>query len=182
MSNDPASSQPSLEQAFIATLARLDAGGRARLKRNAGNALNEARNIYDVFFAALPYGVIGQRQQEDFFLVATLFALGTHRTDRPVANPPRNLGASLQRERDARGADKAGSLDKRFNALLDADREQLPFRLRQIVSLLASRKIPIDWAQLLRDLGWWSHPDRFIQRRWAEAYYRRSLLPAGSED
>lgn len=170
MTTLPDAPGPSREQRFIATLARLDAGGRARLKRNAGNSLNEARNVYDVFFAALPHDV-DQRNHGDYFLIATLFALGTHRADPPVANPPRNLGASLAWERRNRGIERAGSLDRRFNALLDADREQLPFRLRQIVSLLASRGIPIDWARLLRDVRDWTHRDRYVQRTWAQDYY-----------
>ncbi len=182
MSKASGSPNQSLEQEFITTLGNLDAGGRSRLKRNAGNTLNEARNVYDVFFSALPYGVSNDpNTQSDFFLIATLFALGTHRNDPKVSNPPRNLGASLRMERLERGTDKAGSLDKRFNALLDVDREQLPFRLRQIISLLASRTIAIDWVQLLRDVRYWGHPDRGVQRRWAEAYYRSIPVPVNPE-
>ena len=182
MSKAPSSPARSLEQDFITILGKLDAGGRARLKRNAGNTLNEARNVYDVFFTALSYGVSNDTPtQNNFFLIATLFALGTHRNDPTASNPPRNLGASLRLERLERGTDKAGSLDKRFNALLDVDREQLPFRLRQIVSLLASRTIAIDWVQLLRDVRRWEQPERSVQRYWAEAYYRSIPVPVTAD-
>ncbi len=154
------------EENFIKALRELDAAGRARLKRNAGNALNEARNVYDVFYAMVPAGV----DQDRYFLVATLYAFGTRRSD-PLDNPQRNFGASLRLVRDS---EKAGSLDRRFNALLDADSQQLPFRLRQLVSLLSARRVAVDWAQLLTDLRYWNDANRRVQRRWAQAYYQQA--------
>ncbi|GAA5531165.1 type I-E CRISPR-associated protein Cse2/CasB [Herpetosiphon gulosus] len=164
---------------FMNQLWQLDAGGRARLKRNAGQSYGEARNVYDVFFRMLPHGV-PDYAYDDYFLVATLFSIGTRlpreqqhesRAAQPL-NPKESFGAALRKEREQRN-NQTGSLDRRFNALLDADREQLPFRLRQIVRLLASRQIMINWSQLLDDLQKWDHQDRYIQRRWAEHYYKK---------
>lgn len=164
---------------FMDELWQLDAAGRARLKRNAGQPYAEARNVYDVFFRILPHGIL-KYAYDDYFLVATLFTIGTRsprehqpeqRLTQPL-NPNESLGSALRKERIDRN-EQTGSLDRRFNALLDADREQLPFRLRQIVRLLASRQITINWSQLLEDLQKWEHQDRYIQRRWAEHYYKK---------
>ncbi len=173
--------------AFIHRLETLDAGGRARLRRNAARTLNEARNVYPVFYAILPPHITRQEDQEDFFLVATLFPVGTRRDQPAPPHPPANLGASLgllrQRlVREGRDPERANSLDRRFGALLDADREQMPFRLRQIVSLLAAREIAINWYQLLRDIRRWTKAGRPVQRSWANFYFERRPAPFTHDD
>jgi hypothetical protein len=45
---------------FITALERLDNAGRARLKRNAGRSLHEARDVHRIFYRALPYEVAGR--------------------------------------------------------------------------------------------------------------------------
>lgn len=153
--------------AFVANLGRLDAAGRARLKRNAGRTLNEAHDVQRVFFQALPYEVAGRFFEEEiYFLVATLY---------PMAEPCGggvSLGTTLRTtlRRVRQGRDSA-SLDRRFQSLLDSDRDQLPFRLRQAVRLAAASEQPIDWAQLLADLLVWEHPERYVQLRWARDYF-----------
>lgn len=160
----------SIEQ-FITALGELDRAGLARLKRNAGNRLAKARDAQRVFFQVLPYDITRAAEQEDFFLVATLFPLMPH-TMHGI-----NLGTTLRRVKLQRtdAGDNGRSLDRRFEALLDSDREQLPFRLRQAVRLAAARasgvSVAVDWAQLLKDIRYWEHPDSFVQLQWARAYY-----------
>lgn len=147
--------------AFVAALGRLDAGGRARLKRNAGRGLGEARDVHRVFYQTLPHDV-PERQHEDYFLVATLY---------PLAEPRgggQSLGAALGRVRRSR---ESASLDRRFQSLIDSGREQLPFRLRQAVRLAAATDQPIDWQRLLADILAWEHPDRYVQLSWARDYF-----------
>ncbi|HEX6291265.1 MAG TPA: type I-E CRISPR-associated protein Cse2/CasB [Herpetosiphonaceae bacterium] len=171
---------------FVTRLETLDAGGRARLKRNAGHTLNEARDVYQIFFSLLPLGV-QERHQDDYFLIATLYAVGTRRDNPRPANPPRSLGASLRRVRQQiqgdGGDDHRISLDKRVETLLDADREQLLFRLRQIISLLVAHDVAVDWRRLLRDVRSWDHEDRFVQLAWARDYFAASSeTPHGTTD
>jgi CRISPR system Cascade subunit CasB len=152
---------------FIAALEQLDTGGLARLKRNAGHTLAEARDGYRAFFQALPY-TVGERFHEDYFLIATLFPLADHRANSG------NFGDTLRRVRLARGGEagpRANSLDRRLAALLDCDRQHLHFRLRQAVRLAAASDQAIDWTQLLLDVIGWNHVERRVQRRWAHAYF-----------
>ena len=66
---------------------------------------------------------------------------------------------------------RANSLDRRFEALLDSDREQLPFRLRQAVRLANASKIGINWQQLLLDVINWEQAERRTQLQWARSYF-----------
>lgn len=66
---------------------------------------------------------------------------------------------------------------KHFVALLDSDREDLPRRLRQVVSLLKATDLGLDWELLLADLRRWEHPLRRVQRRWARDFWAEA--PAG---
>lgn len=154
---------------FITVLHDLDTGGRARLKRNAGRSLADARDIHRVFYQALPYDV-SQWQQEDYFLIATLFPLVEH-------NPGTgDLGDTLRQVRRLRSSVSEGqqnSLDRRFQTLLDSDREQFPFRLRQAVRLAATHResVTLNWERLLLDTLQWEHPNHAVQLRWARHYF-----------
>lgn len=68
----------------------------------------------------------------------------------------------------------SASTERRFISLLDADREQLPHRLRQMTALLAEQ--PIDFDALLRDLLTWNYDDKRTQNAWARDFYR-TLAP-----
>lgn len=73
----------------------------------------------------------------------------------------------------------SASTERRFIHLLDADHEQLPHRLRQMVGLLSEQAL--DFQALLGDLLFWSHPDKRVQITWARAFYR-TLSPIQTAD
>lgn len=79
-----------------------------------------------------------------------------------------NLGHAL---RQVRQTHNAHGLDRRVEILLDADERELPHRLRLVIRILASRQVGVNGLQLLTDLLYWSHPERFVQRQWARAYF-----------
>lgn len=145
---------------FISRLENLDAGDRARLKRNAGKSLSEAHNALGNFYALLPHG-LPQYQEEVYFLVATLFPLAEGK----------GLGDFGTQLALAQSTKNSKGLDRRVEVLLDADLVQLHFRLRQAVHFLQSCRVRINWQHLLDDLLLWEHPDRFIQQRWARSYF-----------
>ena len=148
---------------FCERLEQLDAGERARLKRNAGRTLAESHNVLGLFFRILPPNV--PRYHEDtedtYFLVATLFPLAE-------SGDEGSLGHALYRARDKKYAQ---GLDRRAEILLDADQEQLPFRLRQAVRFLDSKRVAVNWPRLLKDLLAWGHPNRYVQENWARDYF-----------
>lgn len=150
---------------FIEALMRLDSGGRARLRRNAGYTLAEATDVHRVFFQNLPRG-LNDWQQETYFLVATLFPLADH------SFAAGSLGASLNQVRIYRqGSEGINSLDRRFQTLIDSDREQLPFRLRQVIRLADASKVQVNFTRLLLDILSWDAEAKYVQLRWARDYY-----------
>lgn len=149
---------PQVEE-FLKRLRALDAGDRARLKRDAGKTIGESQSI-GLFYRLLPYGLT-PTQEETYFLVATLYPLaeeGGHG----------NLGDSLRR---ARTAQNERGLNRRVEILLDSDATQLPFRLRQAIRFLKAHDVRVNWQCLLEDLLQWNHPKRFVQKQWARAYF-----------
>ncbi len=143
---------------FCEKLSKLDAGEKARLKRNAGRTLAESHRVVSVFFNKLLPHDLSKKQEEWYFVVATLFPLAD-------SNGSGSLGASLQR---ARGSD---SLDRRVEILLDADAAHLPFRLRQAIRFLYSKRQAVNWPLLLRDLLAWDSEKRWVQEKWARDYF-----------
>ena len=147
-------------ETFINKLTELDPGGKARLKRSAGQSLREAHNCTGLFYRLLPYGV-PLWEEETYFLIATLYPLAD-------AAKEGEFGLSLQR---ARQANNSKGMDRRVEILLDADANQLPFRLRQAIRYLKTNEVRVHWHSLLEDLLDWTKPGRRVQQRWARAYF-----------
>ncbi|MFZ5903178.1 MAG: type I-E CRISPR-associated protein Cse2/CasB [Chloroflexota bacterium] len=154
---------------FVDKLRALDAGDKAKLKRDAGKPIAEAQNI-GLFYRLLPYG-LNAAQEEIYFLVATHYCLAD-------GGGKGNLGASLHRARDPDPKKNKG-LNRRVEILLDSDATQLPFRLRQAIRLLKSKNERVNWQQLLQDLLRWNYPSRIVQKQWARAYF---ALPKPSDE
>jgi CRISPR system Cascade subunit CasB len=98
-------------------------------------------------------------KREAHYLVAALYALkdGAHQEGRTLARALKEKA----RESD--------SVEKRFLALLDADRDQIAFRLRQAVALVEGG---LDFAQLLADLEvWFNSEGLWVRARWAKEFY-----------
>ena len=62
------------------------------------------------------------------------------------------------------------STEHRFINLLDADSDQLPHRLRQMIALLKDH--PIDFEALLKGLLYWNDDQKRSQNAWARDFYR----------
>lgn len=73
----------------------------------------------------------------------------------------------------------SASTERRFIHLLDADSQQLPHRLRQMIALLNEQ--PLDFQSLLRDLLHWRSEDKRVQNAWAQNFYR-TLNPSESPE
>ena len=160
---------------FVDKLSKLEAGDRARLKRNAGNRLTESNRAMGLFYnKLLPYSV-REFDEEWYFLVATLYPLEKETS----GTPPPNFGSSL---RQVRTDKNSSGLDRRVERLLDADEQQLPFHLRQAIHFLTSNRGRVRWGQLLEDVLHWSAPSRYVQRRWARAYFANEQTVQNQSD
>ncbi len=74
---------------------------------------------------------------------------------------------------DRRSQEEKEQREKRFIDLLDTDADELPYKLRQAMTLIGRDGVGLDWVQLIRHLGHWESPDRWVQRDWARDFWRR---------
>ena len=103
-------------------------------------------------------------RREMCYLVAGLWA--SHwRAGR--SGEPLTLGKACAAYQLASGST---STERRFITLLDADADQLPHRLRQMVALLKEQ--PIDFSNLLTRLFYWNNEQKRTQNIWARDFYR----------
>lgn len=106
------------------------------------------------------------------YLVAALWALHWREDRSGPALPVGRAIAQYARQHHLREQLERGdsSTERRFVALLDADAEQMPHRLRQMVALLKDETL--DFDTLLRDLLRWNEPHKPAQQQWARDFYR----------
>lgn len=154
---------------FVSYIAELDAGARAALRRSLAFPPG-------TWPGAFPYvepwvGSANSWERQVAYLVAGLQA---------QSRAEKSLGNLGEAARGLSDATESGSVEARFLALLDADADQLPHRLRQMITLMSSRGIAPEWAQLRSDLNWWRTENRNVQQRWARSYYRRPNSPEGT--
>jgi CRISPR system Cascade subunit CasB len=103
-------------------------------------------------------------QRRMLYLVAGLWAMHW-RLDR--SGIPISIGKACAAHQKATDST---STEKRFIALLDSDDDQLPHRLRQMISLL--KKQHIDFTGLLKGLTRWQDERKRVQQAWARDYYQ----------
>lgn len=163
------------------------AASLAKLRRCAGKhptiALEQVGGLFDVVPDEVRYSACLRSTLDCAAIVAVLFASWHQGNLEYIANAPRSFGASFKAmadyERRRSGlspSDPVPNVDRRFAVLLDSHPDDIPKRLRQAVSLLASghrrsKDIAIDWVQLLDDLLYWSAENRDVQRRWARDFW-----------
>lgn len=111
-------------------------------------------------------------RREAHYLVAGLWAAHWREGERGQAVPIGKACAVHQ------AASKSTSTERRFISLLDADTDQLPHRLRQMVALLKDQ--PIDFDALLWGLLDWNDDEKRTQNAWARDFYRS--LDAETQD
>lgn len=77
----------------------------------------------------------------------------------------------------AKKKSQSASFEMRFSSLINTNKDDLPVILRQMVSLLKSADVPINWDQLFHDLCRWSTESQYVQRQWANSYWASKQTP-----
>lgn len=155
--------------AWLEKLSEADNKARAVLRRSL--AFDPGQHI-----PAFPYvepflkGEESGWRRDMHYLVAALWAAHWREGRTGAALPLARACAAHQLKSGS------ASTERRFISLLDADREQLPHRLRQMVALLGEQ--PIDFEALLNDLLHWNRDDKRTQNAWARGFYHTLNPPA----
>lgn len=144
---------------------REDRGALAALRRGLGQPPGTVASMYPYVVPRLPEDAAFWREQV-YYVIAALFA------SHPQEGGKGNLGRQFAQARDPQGDDTA--IERRFTALLAAHPDDLEGYLRQAISFLRSHEVPVNWHQLFADVQAWGHPDRYVQRQWANAFWGRS--------
>ncbi len=181
-----AATEQDVDREFVARLKDLvRRSDRARLAALRQLLAPPERWGPDAYAAGLPLVPPRALETEEsrLLLVAGLFALWHRGRETLLEDEPRNFGTSMRTAATmlANGATLAPSIENRFSVLLSSDEERLTHHLRQAVSLCAAHDVRIGWVSLIGDLRRWSHPDRFIQRRWARAFWSPNTEHPGEE-
>lgn len=156
-------------QRFVDYLENLESSGEraalAALRRSLGQPPGLAGDAHRHILWINP----AHWEENSFYMVAGLFALHPDNWRRGADDRYlSNLGASFAR---LHAKVDSSSIERRFVAVLDSHADDLADHLRHAVSLLRSQEIPVDWAQLLRDLRGWNRESRDVQRQWARAFW-----------
>ncbi|MHB1515367.1 MAG: type I-E CRISPR-associated protein Cse2/CasB [Acidiferrobacteraceae bacterium] len=121
------------------------------------------------FVPAYPYvepflkGEDNSWRREMLYLVAGLWAAHWREGRNGTPMPIGKACAAYQ------AASGSTSTERRFINLLDADRGQLPHRLRQMIALLKEQAI--DFDGLLNGLLYWNDDQKRTQNAWARDFY-----------
>ena len=108
---------------------------------------------------------MNEPKRRTVYLVAGLWAQGVRQEQgKPISFPE-----AMRRVRDKGKSDP--SIEKRFTALLDADADELRWRLRSAVTLVASQGIALAWPSLLDDILKWHYRSRPVQIQWARHFW-----------
>lgn len=144
-----------------------DRAALAALRRGLGRAPGEAVEMHRYVVPRVQG--LSRRQEDAYYIVAALFALHPGVSWRAFdgSRHKTNLGASLGRMKD-----ESASVERRFVALLNCNRDELPQHLRQIVSLLKAKDVSVNWGQLIYDINHWDSERRFVQRAWANSFWQ----------
>ena len=144
---------------------RDDRGALAAMRRGLGQPPGTVADMYRYVVPWLPDDAKPWHEAA-YYQIAALFAY------HPKAGGTGNMGNHFARTRDQQGDNTA--IERRFTALLAAHPDDVDTYLRQAVSFLGSKEVPVNWHQLLSDLLAWGHPAHYVQQQWARAFWGRA--------
>jgi CRISPR system Cascade subunit CasB len=169
------SSEAKTENRFIKYLENLsrrqDRAALANLRRGLGKKPGAAMEMYPYLGQFLPEQR-SRRYDNAVFIVAALFAYYSD-----ALKMSGNLGASMRR---LAGESDSKSIEMRFVALLNAETDELPNYLRQIIGLLKSKGVAVNWEKLFKDIQYWeadkdiNRKYESVQTRWARSFWGNS--------
>lgn len=164
--NENASAEPREKDRFILYLEglvkRKDRAALSHLRRGLGKPPKSAMEMYPYLGQFLSEKENYNRERENaVFVVAALFA---YYPDAPTN--VRDLGASLRQLKD-----ESDGIEKRFVALLNAEADELPSYLRQIIGLLKSKEVAVNWERLYKDIQFWNFENSRVRENWARSFW-----------
>ena len=138
-------------------------GTLAVLRRGLAGKPIEDLNLYRFVARKVPERDRSTNRESVYYLVAALYALQPESTDSG------NFGSHMKTVAARRNDMEAA--ERRFTLLLNASIEDLNTPLRQAVMMLKQQELPVNWNALFADLLHWEHPEKYVQRAWANSFW-----------
>lgn len=148
-------------------------GALASLRRGLQYDLGHCVDMYPYIIPWLEH-VQGKWEKEMYYLIASLFAYHPRNCDSGnMGDVFRNISRSKRETK---------SLEQRFVALLRSNPEDLPFHMRQAISIAKSENIPINWHELFYDLKRWPFAKKYPPyEKWAGSFWKREQKNENNE-
>ena len=162
---------------YLETLAE-DRAALAALRRGLGQPPGTVPDMYPYVVGRLPQDVYPNSWTEQtYYLIAALYAL------HPDSAAEGNLGSHFARTLEP-NLDYSEAIERRFTALLTAHPDDLHFYLRQAISFLKSKDVPVNWHQLMWHVLTWGNPEKRtrVQKQWAAQFWRRRRNDTSKKD
>ncbi len=157
---------PDKNLAFINYLQELEekgnSGALAALRHGLGKMPGEAPTMFQYVIPYLP-NTENKLLEIAYYTIASLFAYHPQSTEKG------NMGDHL---RVLKNEDENAALDKRFTILLATHIDDLPVYLRQATAQLKAKDIAVNWHQLIQDILNWNSPQKWVQKTWANAFWK----------
>ena len=156
---------------------RDDRGALAALRRGLGQPPGTVAEMHP---HVVPY-IAGDRfgwPEQCCYIVAALFA--SHSKPGGRGNQGDTF-RELSTAASGKATERSESVERRFVAMLKANREDLFNHLRHAVSLARSKEIAIDFHRLLTDIRNWDSDQRWVQRNWARSFWGSGGVTAPTE-
>lgn len=162
---------PFIDYLYGLTIVEQRRGALADLRRGLSAPPAQAPVMFPYVARWVPEDARYTWREKVYYLIAALFAYyqsGSGEKSK-VKITKGNMGdhclAATKNEK------QSDSFEMRFSALLKANSDDLAVVLRQMISLLKSADVPINWDQLFYDLCHWNSESQYIQRQWANSYW-----------
>lgn len=154
------------EHPFVTYLETLkeDKAALAALRLGLGQPPGTVPAMYPYVIRYLPNDAYnGSWKEQTYYLIASLYGL------HPESIGVGNLGSHFYHAIE--DPNHMEALERRFTALLTANPQDFHFYLRQAISFLSSKEVPINWHQLMRDVLYLENFTSSIQKRWANQFW-----------
>ena len=148
-----------------------DRGAIATLGRCLSQQTYYQRQAAQYVYPYLPDEIRKYQSVVDrYFFVSALMA-SNHQQEHTKAEQGKSFGRVCRVLKQKLG-DGSDGLDRRFQALLNADGAEVYRYIEMLAPLLRQHQVHCDWAKLLEDLGWWDYEDEKVRLQWARDYYK----------
>ena len=160
----------------------------AQLRRGVGRKPGDDPALWNILFEDLPEEMLSRtceatKEEYAIHTALTLFALHQQGRDplrEPMNAEDRSLGRAAALLVAGQGEDSRERIARRFNQVATASGiEELAHYLRELILLLRSAGIGLDYPMLAADLYQYQSPDLAsrVRLRWGQDFYRKTEEP-----